>query len=119
MPSLSGTEQTLVEGFDELMLKNENPVSRRSNLHKPSIWLLPTEECRCAGIVFGVPPRTTYPRSRSMEKDKKKQIATFRFGVIHDLVGHVALEPDEQERLARDKCDRKWVIPISDKTRMP
>jgi transposase InsO family protein len=53
-----------------------------------------------------------------MEEDRKKQIATFRFGVIHDLVGHVALEPGEQERLIRDKCDRKWVIPFSDKTRI-
>lgn len=53
-----------------------------------------------------------------MEEDKKKQIAAFRFGVIHDLVGHVALEPGEQERLIREKCDRKWVIPFSDKTRM-
>jgi transposase InsO family protein len=53
-----------------------------------------------------------------MDDDKKSQIATFRFGVIHDLVGHVALEPGEQERLIREKCDRKWVIPFSDKTRI-
>ena len=42
-----------------------------------------------------------------MEEEKKKQIAAFRFGVIHDLVGHVALEPGEQERLIREKCGRK------------
>jgi putative transposase len=53
-----------------------------------------------------------------MDEDKKKQIATFRFGVIHDLVGGVELEPGEQERLIREKCDRKWVIPFSDKTRI-
>jgi transposase InsO family protein len=53
-----------------------------------------------------------------MDEDKKKQIATFRFGVIHDLVGHVELSPGEQERLLREKCDRKWVIPFSDKTRI-
>jgi putative transposase len=53
-----------------------------------------------------------------MDENRKKQIATFRFGVIHDLVGHVALEPGEQERLIREKCDRKWVIPFSDKTRI-
>jgi transposase InsO family protein len=53
-----------------------------------------------------------------MDEEKKKQVATFRFGVIHDLVGHVALEPGEQERLIRDKCGRKWVIPFSDKTRI-
>jgi len=53
-----------------------------------------------------------------MDSDKKSRIATFRFGVIHDLAGHVELEPGEQERLIRDKCDRKWVIPFSDKTRI-
>lgn len=53
-----------------------------------------------------------------MEEEKKKQIATFRFGVIHDLVGSVELESGEQERLIREKCDRKWVIPFSDKTRI-
>ena len=53
-----------------------------------------------------------------MDEDKKRQIATFRFGVIHDLVGAVELEPGEQERLIREKCDRKWVIPFSDKTRI-
>jgi transposase InsO family protein len=53
-----------------------------------------------------------------MEEERKKQIATFRFGVIADLVGHVALAPGEQERLIREKCARKWVIPFSDKTRI-
>jgi putative transposase len=53
-----------------------------------------------------------------MDDDKKSRIATFRFGVIHDLVGHVELEPGEQERLLREKCSRKWVIPFSDKTRI-
>ena len=51
-----------------------------------------------------------------MDEEKKKQIATFRFGVIHDLVGGVELEPGEQERLLKEKCDRKWVIPFSDRT---
>lgn len=53
-----------------------------------------------------------------MDEDNKKQIATFRFGVIHDLVGNVELEQGEQERLIREKCDRKWVIPFSDRTRI-
>ena len=53
-----------------------------------------------------------------MEEDRKKQVATFRFGVIHDLVGGVELEPGQQERLIREKCDRKWVIPFSEKTRI-
>ena len=42
-----------------------------------------------------------------MEMDKKQQIATFRFGVIHDLVGNVELDPGEQEKLLRQKCERK------------
>jgi transposase InsO family protein len=53
-----------------------------------------------------------------MDEEKKSEVATFRFGVIHDLVGGVELEPGEQERLIREKCDRKWVIPFSDKTRI-
>jgi putative transposase len=53
-----------------------------------------------------------------MDEEKKSQVATFRFGVIHDLVGGVELEPGEQEGLIREKCDRKWVIPFSDKTRI-
>lgn len=53
-----------------------------------------------------------------MDLDKKQQIATFRFGVIHDLVGNVELDPGEQEKLLRHKCERKWVIPFSDKTRI-
>lgn len=53
-----------------------------------------------------------------MDEDKKSRISTFRFGVIHDLVGHVQLESGERERLIREKCDRKWVIPFSDKTRI-
>jgi len=51
-----------------------------------------------------------------MHNDKDQRIATFRFGVISDLVGHVELEPGEQERLIRQKCARKWVIPFSEKT---
>lgn len=51
-----------------------------------------------------------------MDDDQRQQIATFRFGVIHDFVGHMELEPGEQERLIREKCARKWVIPFSDKT---
>jgi transposase InsO family protein len=53
-----------------------------------------------------------------MDEDKDKRVATFRFGVIHDLVGNVELDPGEQERLLREKCDRKWSIPFSDKTRI-
>jgi putative transposase len=53
-----------------------------------------------------------------MSENKKIRIATFRFGVIHDLVGGVELGPGEREALLREKCERKWVIPFSDKTRL-
>jgi putative transposase len=53
-----------------------------------------------------------------MHNDKAQQIAAFRFGVIHDLVGGVVLAPGEQERLIREKCGRKYSIPGSDKTRI-
>ncbi len=53
-----------------------------------------------------------------MRNDKMQQIATFRFGVIHDLVGNVELSSGEQERLIREKCDRKRVILFSTKTRI-
>lgn len=53
-----------------------------------------------------------------MDEEKKKQVAVFRFGVIHDLVGGFELTPGEQERLLRDKCLRKWNIPFSSKTRL-
>ena len=53
-----------------------------------------------------------------MDEEKKKQIATFRFGVIHDLVGGMELQAGEQERLLQEKSIRKWIIPFSDKTRI-
>ena len=53
-----------------------------------------------------------------MNEDKKRRISAFRFGVVHDLIGDTELETGEQERLIRDKCDRKWLIPFSDKTRI-
>lgn len=53
-----------------------------------------------------------------MNEDQKKEVATFRFGVIHDVVGGLFLKPGEKERLIREKCVRKWAIPYSDKTRI-
>lgn len=53
-----------------------------------------------------------------MDEEKKKQIATFRFGVIHDLTGGMELQAGEQERLLQEKSVRKWIIPFSDKTRI-
>ncbi len=53
-----------------------------------------------------------------MDQDKRQQIAVFRFQVIGDLVGNAELSPGEQEGLIREKCNRKWNIPFSSKTRL-
>ena len=53
-----------------------------------------------------------------MREDQKKQIAVFRFGVIHEFVGGAVLDYGEQERLLGEKCARKWQIPYSDRTRI-
>jgi putative transposase len=53
-----------------------------------------------------------------MTEEMQKQVAVFRFGIIHDLVGGTRLERGEQEELLREKCSRKWVIPGSPRTRI-
>ena len=53
-----------------------------------------------------------------MKDDQKKQIAVFRFGVIHEFVGGAVLDYGEQERLLSEKCVRKWQIPHSNRTRI-
>jgi putative transposase len=51
-----------------------------------------------------------------MTEEQKKQVAAFRFGVIHDLVNRMDMDRGEQKRLIREKCSRKWSIPFSQKT---
>jgi transposase InsO family protein len=53
-----------------------------------------------------------------MEEEKKRGVATFRFGVISDLVVSHRLERGERERLLREKAQRQWVIPYSRRTRI-
>lgn len=53
-----------------------------------------------------------------MEEEKKKEIALFRFNIIHECVGSVRLEKGDQERIIKDKCARRWRIPFSDRTRV-
>jgi putative transposase len=53
-----------------------------------------------------------------MNEEQKQEVAVFRFGVISDFVGPVHLERGEQKRLLREKCDRKWSIPYSQRTRL-
>ena len=42
-----------------------------------------------------------------MTEEQKKEVATFRFGVIHELVNTRELSHGEQERLIREKCAKK------------
>ena len=51
-----------------------------------------------------------------MDEEAKKQVAIFRFGVIHDFVSGAQLDHGEQEHLLWEKSRRKWTIPQSDKT---
>jgi len=53
-----------------------------------------------------------------MEEGKKREIATFRFGVISDFVVSHHLERGERERLVLDKSSRQWAIPYSRRTRI-
>lgn len=53
-----------------------------------------------------------------MTEEEKRQVAVFRFGVIHELVNRMDLDRGEQERLIRDKCLRKWDIPFSERSRI-
>jgi len=53
-----------------------------------------------------------------MDEERKKQIAVFRFGVISDFVNGAHLARGEQERLLREKCERRWQIPFSHKSRL-
>lgn len=53
-----------------------------------------------------------------MTEEEKKQVATFRFGVICDFVNGSGLSPGDKSRLLREKCARKWQIPFSVKTRI-
>ena len=51
-----------------------------------------------------------------MTEDEKMQVAVFRFGVISDFVIGIQMSRGEKRRLMRDKSDRKWQIPFSEKT---
>ena len=53
-----------------------------------------------------------------MDEQQQKQIAVFRFGVISDFVNHPNLERGEQESLLRQKSERAWQIPFSERTRL-
>ncbi len=53
-----------------------------------------------------------------MTDRRNEEIATFRFGVIHEFVTGVRMSTDEKRRLLLEKCNRKWIIPYSNRTRI-
>ncbi len=53
-----------------------------------------------------------------MDQEQKREVATFRFGVIHDFVNGSRLSRRQKRQLLRDKCARRWLIPHSNKTRI-
>jgi putative transposase len=53
-----------------------------------------------------------------MTEEEKKEVALFRYGVISELVNARSLSRGEQEELIRERCDRKWIIPGSMRSRI-
>jgi transposase InsO family protein len=53
-----------------------------------------------------------------MTEDEKMQVAVFRYSVISDFVNGMSMSRGEKSRLMGDKCERKWSIPFSQKTRI-
>lgn len=50
-----------------------------------------------------------------MESEQRKEIATFRFGIIADFVNGSKLRYGERSRLLREKSERSYLIPYSTK----
>ncbi|OGZ16718.1 MAG: hypothetical protein A2494_02525 [Candidatus Lloydbacteria bacterium RIFOXYC12_FULL_46_25] len=53
-----------------------------------------------------------------MEQEQREEVARFRFGVISDLVGAVRLEPGESAQIIREKCEQRYNIPHSSRSRI-
>ena len=53
-----------------------------------------------------------------MTEDEKMQVAIFRYSVISDFVNGIDMSRTERRLLMREKCQRKWQIPFSQKTRI-
>jgi len=51
-----------------------------------------------------------------IDEQQQKKVATFRFGIICDLVNGTNLDYGEKERIIQEKCVREWDIPYSDRT---
>jgi len=50
-----------------------------------------------------------------MNEEQKKDIAIFRFGVIHELVNGIRPSRGEQASVLKRLCEKEWNIPHSDK----
>ena len=53
-----------------------------------------------------------------MTEDEKMEVAVFRYSVISDFVNGIEMSRAEKSRLMENKCERKWPIPFSQKTRI-
>ena len=51
-----------------------------------------------------------------MTEKEKQEVAAFRFSIIHEFVNGAKPQFGEQEKLLREKCNKKWEIPCSDRT---
>jgi len=51
-----------------------------------------------------------------MHRKQKIDVAVFRYSVIHEFVGGINMEYGEKQKLLKEKCARKWIIPFSEKT---
>lgn len=53
-----------------------------------------------------------------MTEDEKMQVAVFRYSVISDFVNGIGMSRAESSQLMHDKCERKWQIPFSPRSRI-
>jgi len=53
-----------------------------------------------------------------MDEEMKKRLAVFRYGVIADFVNGRQLQWGEVDRLMKEKCAQRWLIPGSVRTRI-
>jgi putative transposase len=53
-----------------------------------------------------------------MDEEQRSKIATFRFSVIADFVNGQSFARGQKAQLMREKTEREWVIPFSEKTRI-
>ncbi len=51
-----------------------------------------------------------------MRENHKQEVALFRFGIINEFVNGIMLDHGQQEKMIREKCARKWIIPYSGKS---